>query len=230
MFMRLLPTELVHTVDVDTALHSTVIYPIERSDRELKGLQIPVDNGRTYYVEARADLGGDREIPDILKSGALVKRASTVNRANKSWIIDCTPETPTQNSGDSTLLPHRTYADRENELFISVWNERPDGVHVVVRRGAPSIAPPTVDDIMIQQRGNQLTLVALTTPGDERIPNEDLLFFWKLGARTAITTPDNFATGRRVQIPTPEDGVPIWLLVSDQRGGETWTQVWPESP
>ena len=78
-------------------------YP-SRGRLELGSLRIPVQNGRAYYVEALAPWGNDERIPDILKSGALVKRSNAVERANKSWLIDCT-ETPTENSGDSTSFP-----------------------------------------------------------------------------------------------------------------------------
>ena len=145
-------------------------------------------------------------------------------------MIDCTPETPTENSGDSTLLPHRTCSDPANELFISVLSASPDGVEVVIRRAQPSSSAPVIDEVRTEIGRNRISFEAVARSDAAGVVDTDLLYFWKIGAKTTMITPETFVTGQRIEIERPEDNLPVWLLVSDQRGGETWRRVWPKTP
>ena len=227
LFMRFLPPSAVDDVPTDARVHRATIHPIERPDREMKGLRVSVEAGRAYYVEMRADIGDDVRIPDVLKAGALIKRANRVERANKSWIVDPTPETPTNRSDDSALLPHRTYADLMNGLYISALSRDDEGIDLVIRRGEASMAPPTITDVSIDVEGTALSAHVDAMPGDPNVDTEDLLYFWKFGARDALVWPGNYAAGRDLEFDLPSPDIEVWLLVSDQRGGETWRQVWP---
>jgi hypothetical protein len=227
LFTRLLPLTSVEDIPSEEGVYSAEIHPLESHERNLKGLRITVNEGLSYYVEMRANLGNDTRIPAILKAGALIKRANPVRRANKSWIMDPTPETPTTRSGDSVLLAHRTYSDPLNGLFISVVEHSEEMTSLIVRRGDASVAPPVITGVMNDSDGLRLMLTADARPGDDTIPPEDLLYYWRIGPRDTLVTPGNYAGGPVVDVELEERDTPVWLLVSDQRGGETWAQVWP---
>ena len=68
-------------------------------------------------------------------------------------------------------------------------------------------------------------ITARARPGEEDIPSEDLLYFWKLGPREVRYRPGGYRAGARVTIDRAERPDALWLLVSDRRGGERWEEV-----
>jgi len=221
LFLKVLPESLIARVSLDTESLRTQIYPLERPYVETKGIQIQVQEGRSYYVEARRHLGSDEAIPAILKQGVLIKRADPILTARKSWIVDPTPETPSSNSGDSVLLPGRTFSDEANQLHISLLTSDDDVSQIMVRRGASSATPPVIHRVDTQVQGEGYRLEASASAGIVDIPDEDLLFFWGLLTPNSLYTPGSFKNGSAVEFQRLPPGSQLWLYVSDQRGGET---------
>ena len=225
LFLRYLPTDAIELVESETPLFEGRVHPLETRTADRKGLRIPVPAEDAYYVEVRRDIGNDRRLPDIFKQGVLIKRAKRIDRANKSFIVDPTPETPSARSTDSVLLPQRTFADREKGVFISVLTSDAEGADVVVRRGPVSIADPTEVTITQTRTAEGVRLQATARPGDPAVRADELLYFWKLRARERAYAGDDYALGADVTLDPEVLTTPTWLVVSDQRGGETWTEV-----
>ena len=190
---------------------------------ERKGVRIPVPEENAYYVEARRHIGNDKRLPGVFKQGVLVKRAKRIAAANKSYAVDPTPETPSTRSTDSVLFAQRTLADLEKGVFISVLTSDGDGADVVIHRGPASVAPPTEVSIVETPTDDGIRLQATATPGDPAVAPTDLLFFWKLGLRDASYTGRAHAVGPEIELSGQALDQPVWLVVSDRRGGETWT-------
>lgn len=224
-FMRMLPRETIIDVSPELPVAVHRIHPLERDVLETKGLMIRVEQGRTYYVEARRAIGADARLDALFHQGALIKRANAIDGANKSWIIDPTPESATVRSDDSVLLPGRTYRDAANGLSISALASDDDGVTIEVRRGPPSAAPPEVEGVELADDGE--TLVARARPGSAEVPADELLYFWKPGARSAVLGAGGWRSGPTVRFPGGPPDRELWLLVSDRRGGEAWYQARP---
>ncbi len=227
LFTRFLPVTVIDVVDAEATPFVGRVGALESRTLERKGLRIPVREGMAYYVEARRNLGNDRRLPLVFKRGVLVKRSGRIASANKSYIVDPTPETPSTRSTDSVLFAGRTFADGENGLYISVLSSDDAGAEVVVRRGEPSAAPPVVDGVEATPGEGHVRLVVTAHPGDPEIDPADLLYFWKLGSREVPYFAADHATGPELEVPDARRDGPLWLVVSDQRGGETWTQVLP---
>ena len=98
---------------------------------------------------------------------------------------------------------------------------------MVIRRAQPSSSAPVIDEVRTEIGRNRISFEAVARSDAAGVVDTDLLYFWKIGAKTTMITPENFVTGQRIEIERPEDDLPVWLLVSDQRGGETWRRVWP---
>jgi hypothetical protein len=227
LFLKVLPEDTIERFALDATSLRTTIFPIERPLLETKGLVVEVNQGRSYYVEARRHIGADQAIPSILKQGVLIKRADPIMTARKSWIVDPTPETPTNNSGDSVLLPGRTFSDAENQVHISLLWANDETSELVVRRGPPSAASPVIDSVVIQEEAEGYRLEASAHAGEGDVPDEELLFFWGLLTPNAMYTPGTYRNGRVAEFQRIPEGGQLWLFVSDQRGGETVQHVNP---
>ena len=233
-FLRYLPQELIHRVSLIDERAQVRLSPLEPNvmqPDEKRLIQIEVNEGMYYYVEVRREIGEDARLDPIFFTGALVKRARSLDQANKSFIIDPTPETPTTASDDSVLFPHRVFSDVDNRIHISVIESDESGVNVIVRRGTPSRSAPLIDDVdIVIERGDDdevlsRTLTATASTAEADVSDEDLLYFWKLGAREELYEPSSFRTGRVLRLSGRQRPTQIWLLVSDQKGGQTWHLV-----
>jgi hypothetical protein len=227
LFVRFLPPSSVDVIDPEASPFVGRVHALESRTLERKGLRVPVPQGLAYYVEARRGLGNDARLPAVFKTGVLIKRAPRINNANKSYIVDPTPETPTIRSTDSVLFAQRTFADRENEVYISVLASDGAGAVVAVRRGPPSAAPPGEVEVEMTPIDGGTRFTATAQPGDPAVDPADLLYFWKRGARSVPYQGDDHSPGPRRDIADGRMDDPLWLVVSDQRGGETWTRVLP---
>ena len=227
LFLRFLPPSSVDVVDPEASPFVGRVHALESRTLERKGLRVPVSEGMAYYVEARRNKGSDVRLPAVFKTGVLIKRARKIGSANKSYIVDPTPETPSTRSTDSVLFAQRTFADRENEVYISVLASDSAGAEVAVRRGPPAVAPPGEVQVEMTPIDGGTRFTATAQPGDPTIDAADLLYFWKLGARDAPYQGGDHSPGPQRDIGDGRMDDPLWLVVSDQRGGETWTRVLP---
>ena len=221
-------------MELDQMMYTHKISPLENSVRreeERRGVRIIRDSGRAYHVEVRRSIGEDSRLPAIFHQGALIKEAKAFSEANKSYIVDPTPETPSETGDDNVLFPQRTFSDPESEIYISAIQSDEDGVDIVVKRGPPSVSPPNVErpavDMNVNEQGDvsSVTLTASATPDDPTVNQEDLLYFWKLDRPRSPYEDQGFKTGSQVTLLPNEIGDEVWLVVSDQRGGETWGEV-----
>ncbi len=89
------------------------------------------------------------------------------------------------------------------------------------------MAPPTDIAIIETPIDGGVRLSATAQPGDPAVESGDLLYFWKLGDRDAPYTGRDYAVGQSVEVTGSAMNEPVWLVVSDQRGGETWTAARP---
>ena len=177
----------------------------------------------------------DANLPEIFHQGALIKRARVLTTANKSFIVDPTPETLSVNSTDYVLLPHRTFTDEENQIHISALETDERGVMISTHRGPSSTLMPIISGVEILPAYDSegalegWTLTADAQPGDPLIPSQDLLYFWKLRPLIQQYTSESFRTGQQIYLGADQRPEELWLLVSDQRGGERWVAVpWEE--
>jgi hypothetical protein len=230
-FLRYLPLNLGSHVSLDQDEGRFTLSPLEPAqyeDNEKRLLSIEVERGMTYYVEVRRAIGEDQNIDSIFHQGALIKRARNIDRANKSYIIDPTPETATDQSTDSVLLPNRTFSDLDNQIHITLLESLDNQVDVVVKRGESSRQPPTIDSVDIEQTEEDgavtYQITAQAHSEESTVTDEDLLYFWKLNPIREPYLATSFRIGPSIELtnPTTES---IWLLVSDQKGGTTWQQV-----
>ncbi len=220
--LRLDWLEATHVDLVDTATTSWdgTVYALARNEDERKGVKVELASGESYYVEARRDGGTfDGNIPGILREGVMVKRVS----GGGNEVVDATKETPTKNSKDSALLPHRVYSDPDEELYISVVDATADWAEVAVRRGPflPANTRPTISGVACAA-GVDLTCTATATDDDPEAP----LYFWRIGT-DATYDPTDFAWG--ASMTTSRVGDRVVLVVSDRRGGVTLAPAWPLS-
>jgi hypothetical protein len=231
LFLRYLPLDLMAQVPLTTPVQEVRIAPLEPKQKEaneLRGVRVEVNQGMAYYVAVRRSIGNDSRLPEVFHQGAVIKRAKIISEANKSFIVDPTPESVSDRSLDYVLLPHRTFSDHENQIHISAITSDDRGVDLIIRRHESSITPPTIDRVdILPVYDDSETIVAYqftayASAGEDEIAQDELLYFWKLGARDAIYINQNFKGGQTMQIPTQELTYELWLLVSDQRGGETW--------
>ena len=233
-FLRYLPTELIQRVPLDEVITNARLSPLEPSSMiiaEKRLLQIEVNQGMNYHVEVRRNIGEDARLDPIFFQGALIKRAKVLNEANKSFMIDPTPETPTNASDDSVLFPQRTFTDESNQLHISALESDDQGVSLVVRRGPRSSLAPVVDNVeVVTEQGSNgeisaRLLTASASSQEANVAAGDLLYFWKLGERDTLYSPSSYRTGSSIRLSANQRPREIWLIVSDQRGGETWHLV-----
>ena len=233
-FLKHLPPDMILTMGREDLSLSALIAPLEPAMRrvnEHRLLRVEVEMGNAYHVEVRGAIGSDAQLPEIFHRGALIKRARALTAANKSFIVDPTPETTSVNSSDYVLLPHRTFSDEENHLHISALERQDEGVVISVYRGSTSSQEPLINEVQIETRVNEAgdiegwSLSVEARPGDATIPQEDLLYFWKLGPQLQLYTSDGYRYGQTLELSVDEEPEELWLLVSDRRGGERWLQV-----
>ena len=203
--------------------------PAQYLTDEKRMLSIEVTRGMPYYVEVRRALGEDQSIDSIFHQGVLIKRARSIDRANKSYIIDTTPETATNQSTDSVLLPNRTFSDLDNQIHITLLVNGGNQAEVVVKRGESSGQPPLIESVDVQREerpriGIVYQITAQASSVAPQVSDQDLIYFWKLNPIQEPYTVASFRVGQSIELSNPEVES-LWLLVSDQRGGTTWQQV-----
>ena len=226
-FLRVLPNELISVVTPETQDTTGQIHPIETNRTEIKGMRVVVDDDRDYYVEMRRDIGNDSRLPEQLRQGVLIKRANDIPAASKSWFVDATPETPTNNSGDGALLKNRTYSDFGNGLHISLIDHDDDSSTVQVRRSAEQPIEPSIVALNATIEDGALLAEANAESSSPASSNDDLLYFWKLGELGETYRVDTYRTGPAIRIEDFDPAGEVWLFISDRIGGERIEQVWP---
>ena len=112
-------------------------------------------------------------------------------------------------------------------MTISLVGHNPLYSDLIVRRGPLSTSPPSVLSVERKSIDGAAIFEASAQAGEEGIADGDLLYFWKLSTVGALTTSTNFRAGARIELPEADLPTELWLLVSDQRGGEVWEQVLP---
>ena len=112
-------------MSLDHEFNQVMLSPLEPSlaqSQERRLLQIQASEGLNYHVEVRRAIGSDARLDSIFFEGALVKRAKDLHQANKSFIIDPTPETPSVNS---TKVARRHTCGRSHGCLIQVLPREP---------------------------------------------------------------------------------------------------------
>ena len=226
-FLRVLPNELISVVTPETQDATHRIHPIETNRTETKGMRVVVEDDRDYYVEMRRGIGNDSRLPEQLRQGVLIKRANDIPAASKSWFIDATPETPTNNSGDGALLKNRTYSDSNNGLHISLVGHDNDSSTVQVRRSVDQPIEPSIVALNATIEDGALLAEANAESSSPASSSDDLLYFWKLGELGETYRAGAYRTGPAIRIEDFDPAGEVWLFISDRIGGERIEQVWP---
>ena len=223
-----------------SASGSYVLAPLESATgaRVLRIPRVPAgvhpDPTSSYYsLEFRTAGGFLAALPFATAAGVLVRRvhvedgpASTY--ARKAFIVDATPDTPSDSSNDAALLVGRSFIDPESGLVVTLRAIDAAGAHLDVVLDPPAVnAPPIIDDITHVLTGKSLdvTLAAHDPDGDT------LSVFWRFDVvvlRDPYYQTGSYGSGTSATHVFP-DATPrrVFALVTDGRGGETWGFVDP---
>ena len=122
----------------------------------------------------------------------------------------------------------RTFTDESNQLHISALSDE-QGVSLVVRRGPRSSIAPVVDNVEVTEHGSNGEISARLLTASASSPEANVLreicSTFEVGKRDTLYTPSSYRIGSSIRLSANQRPREIWLIVSDQRGGETWHLV-----
>ncbi|MEM3755055.1 MAG: M6 family metalloprotease domain-containing protein, partial [Candidatus Bathyarchaeia archaeon] len=110
------------------------LYPIEHDFEGYLAIKIPLKDSRYYLIEARKKIGFDEALPE---NGVLITLIDERKTSGRGIIhaIDANPTTKTLN--DALFKVSQKFIDAENEVAISVLEEKNDSFLISIDRRSP---------------------------------------------------------------------------------------------